>query len=192
MLTASRPGRDTTRRLMSRGRLRTRKAARRNLPLPRAVAPNLAIRRRPREDRRPLNGTVSPLDEFGLTDIRSLRHRHRARAAWPTRRQAHRLRQKRWPGWDEIARPRPPRPPEPPEGVPGTTPMLARARERLPPAKLPEEPRQPGSERRSRAGRERRSPPKNTEARRPTELFEPAAEPGRSRDPTAAAEPRSR
>jgi hypothetical protein len=58
------------------------------------------------------------------------------------------LRQKRLPGWDEIARPRP-----------------------------------PGSERRSRAGRERRSPPKNTEARRPTELFEPAAEPGRSRIP---------
>ncbi len=72
---------------------------------------------------------------------------------------------------------------KPPEGVPGTAPMLARARERLPPAKLPEEPRQPGSERRSRAGRERRSSPKNTEARRPTELSEPAAESGRSRIP---------
>lgn len=115
---------------------------------PPAVAPNLAIRRQPREYRRPLNGTAFPLNEFGLTDIRSLRHRLRARAARPARRQAHRLRQKRLPGWNEIARPR-----------------------------------QPGSERRSRAGRERRSPPKNTEARRPTEILEPTAELSRSRIP---------
>ncbi len=34
--------------------------------------------------------------------------------------------------------------------------------------------------------------PKNTEARRPTEPFEPAAEQGQGRDPATAAEPRSR
>jgi hypothetical protein len=61
-----------------------------------------------------------------------------------------------------------------------------------PPANLPKETRQPGTKRRSRAGRERRFSPKNTEARRPAELSEPVAEPGRSRDPTTAAEPRSR
>ena len=56
MPAASCPGQSTTRRLMSRCRLCTRKPCGRTPRLPRAAAPNLAIRRRPRECRQPLAG----------------------------------------------------------------------------------------------------------------------------------------
>ena len=126
---------------------------------PRAAAPNLAIRRRPREDRWPLIGAASPLDELGQTNIRSLRRRLRARAARPAPRPAPPHAPEALAGPERGSRADPPHRGRlnPPKALQAPLPRLGRARERPPPAKLPEEPRQPGSERRSRAGRERRS-----------------------------------
>ena len=150
------PWKGATRRLMSRGRLCHAKARGRESPVPRAAASNLAVRPQPRSERRPLKSRsrVSARGA-GQTNIRTFRRPPRARAG----RQAS------------------PHRPQAPDRGSGET------RERLAPLKLPRELRRPGSDRRSRAGRERRSSPKGTEARRPADPPNRRRAPGQDRNP---------
>ena len=132
------PGQGTIRRLMSRGRLSTRRPCggdRRSSgggAEPGDKAPTARGSVAP-------CGTASPLDALGQTDIRSLRRRLRARAA----RQAPRQALPRAP--EALAGPGRDRE-DPsrrgrlnlPKALQAPLPRLGRARERSPPAKLPE------------------------------------------------------
>ena len=148
------PRTGATRRLMSRGRLDRAKIRGRESPVPCAAASNLTIRHQPRSERRSLKSRnrVSARGA-GQTNIRTFRRPHRTRAG-------------------RLASPH--RPQAPSRGLGGT-------RERLAPLKLPRELRRPGSDRRSRAGRERRSSPKGTEARRPADPPNRRRAPGQDR-----------
>ncbi len=70
-----------------------------------------------------------------------------------------------------------------PAGPSSTAPGFSRNPGRPAPLKLPRELRRPGSDRRSRAGRERRSSPKGMEARRPAGPPNRRREPGQGRNP---------
>jgi hypothetical protein len=167
---------------MSRRRLRRTKSLRREIPVSRASASNLAIRRRPPLERRLRKEPRLPLDGAGQTNIRTFQRLPPGTggktgfAAPP------------WgcsPGWGGSGDPpgqrdhcfKGPRTPQAPPRGSGET------QKRLAPAKLPKELRRPGLERHSRAGRERRSSPKGTEARRPAEPFEPATGAPKDRNP---------
>ena len=113
------------------------KAARRNLPRLVGVAPNLAMRRRPQEDRRPLAEPRSRSIGFGKPTPEAFGAGSGCRQLGQPKGRPRRLRQKRLPGWGGIARTRPPRPPEPPEGAPGTAPMLARSPRAAAPSGVP-------------------------------------------------------
>ena len=177
------PWKGATRRLTSRGRLGHAKARGRESPVPRAPASNLAIRHRPRSGRRPPRRSRVSARRAGQTNIRTFRPPPRARAgrqASPHRPQA-----------SHQARAGPKDPPLSgrPQGFKGPRTLQApprgsgETRERLAPLKLPRELRRPGSDRRSRAGRERRSSPKGTEARRPADPPNRRREPGQNRNP---------
>lgn len=107
------------------------KAARENATAPRAAAPNLAIRYRPREDRRPLAGprprptsSCKPTSEtFGARSGRGRQGKPRP------------VHLKRFTGPGRATRAQPPGrpPPEGPEGPSDTAPKLRRTRERLAP-----------------------------------------------------------
>ncbi len=159
------PWKGATRRLMSRGRLCHAKARGRESPVPRAAVSNLAVRPQPRSERRPLKSKEPRLRSGGRTNQHPDQSTTASGAggktgfAAPTAGSG--------PGRDPRTHPRrggqdfkgPKTLQAPPRGS-GET------RERLAPLKLSRELRRPGSDRRSRAGRERRSSPKGTEARR--------------------------
>ncbi len=185
------PWKGATRRLMSRGRLGHAKARGRESPVPRAAASNLAMRHQPRSERRPRKSRsrVSARGA-GQANIRTLSATASGAGgktgfAAPTSGSG--------PGRDPRTHPRrggldfkgPKTLQAPPPGS-GET------RKRLAPLKLPRELRRPGSDRRSRAGRERRSSPirdGGAQARRPSE---PAAGARPGPEPATTAGPRSR
>ncbi len=175
------PWKGATRRLMSRGRLGHAKARGRESPVPCAAASNLVIRHQPRSERRPrskeprLRSGGRTNQHPGLSTTTSGAGGKTGFAA-PTAGSG--------PGRDPRTHPR-----RGGQGFKGPRTLQApprgsgETRERLAPLKLPREIRRPGSDRRSRAGRERRSSPKGTEARRPADPPNRRRAPGQDRSP---------
>ncbi len=157
---------------------------------PRPGTPNLAIRRRPREDWRPLCGVASPLDGLGQTNIRSLRRRRRARAARQAPRQAppHAPEALAGPGRDPPARTPPVEAARSPRRrfrhrFQGS----GRAREPPPPAKFPQK-RTPQARTKAPFPRRERTAPLGRRTRRRAGLPNPSSR--RRNEARAASRPR--
>ena len=168
------PGTGTTRRLMSRGRLCRAQAWRRVPGSPSAEA-------EPGDTTSAACGPAAPGGAASpLARVRTNRHpklstlasgRHaKAGFAAPTCGRSPGLGESETPPRQGRRRPRGPEDPQVPLR------SSERTRERPAPRSPRGVPRRPGSERRSRAGRERRSASKEPEARRPTEPPEPATD----------------
>ncbi len=187
MPAAPRPGRGTTRRLMSRGRLSRAKAAREESPLlgrwhrtwrygadrERIGDPLAGPRPRSTDSGKPTS------EAFGAgAGAGRGRHSKPAGQAPP-----HALEALAGSGREPEDPSRRGRL-KPPKALQTPLPRLGRARERPPPAKFPQG--NPASPNRSAApaqGENGAPSPKNTEARRPTEPFEPTAERGQGHIP---------